>query len=1124
LYQTQALKNGRPTIAVLGASMTSFYHEEIMRGVQAAAEEKEINVIFYSGGPLNNPDKTVQSRETVFDLINMDIVDGVIAPFSSHSRYLTAQESQAFINRFSSHPIVNIGSQFKGCLNIIPDFKPGLTALINHYVKDHKYKKIALFRGPKTHQSSDYRTQVFKEQLQKHGITVDENLIVYSDMDYKNGQKSIADFIDNKKLTCDAIVSLNDQMAFGIIEALQKHNIRVPEDIAVSGTMNVPEGIFSNPPLTTIQEPIYELGKTAVYALLDKLNGLEPPSTTFVPTSLVIRNSCGCSSFVNNKKTDKNLSVSKPLDSLTTDNEKSIDCKCLNILKQVRCIEDSGRLSSIINKYKEAKENQNYTSFILALSNQLEHISNAENLMGWLEITSQIQINLFHESANSDNPKFYTECLEQLILLKDRTENKLVQLQKFGLKHSNNFLQELLKTLNASFDLVAIKDLVLETLHTADFYISVYSKENDTSIAENILAVRKKQVVTIQEKDRIFRANKLITSSGIFYEERYSLIVFPLSFRKSPLGFLLLNFSENNFLTYENLQVIISTALKNELQIQDLKKAEERFSDIAHSTSNWLWETDKNNVFTYSSLSVFDIIGYSSEETIGYKINSFSIIEKDDCYQKLLNREIFSDKECWFHHKNGDPRCLLISARPIFKDGLFEGYRGVFKDVTKQKSQDNKINHLAFYDILTDLPNRAMFMQKLEDIITSSTKKKSKFALIFLDIDRFKYINDSMGHASGDFMLTHVAQILQNSIRDHDVLARLGGDEFTIILPNIEKEADVLLIAKRITKNLETPILLKDRLFHVTMSFGIAMYPNDGEDSVTLLKKADNAMYQAKSQGRNRFVFYNKKIEQMNAIRKLNEDNLNEALNNNHFILYYQPQVDTFTQDILGVEALVRIKKEKNEIIAPNNFIPLAEELGLIDRIDEWVFNESCRQYSEWQKKGYKDIRMSINLSTLQFRNKDLVKTYMSIIDTHNINPNCLQLEITESTLIENESMALTILEDFKSHGLSIAIDDFGTGYSSFHLINLYPIDTIKIDRSFVKDAINNKKNEAIIKAIVGLANSLNLKIIAEGVETAEQYNFIKTMGCDEIQGYYFYKPACAKDIEKDLKKKNRYN
>jgi EAL domain-containing protein (putative c-di-GMP-specific phosphodiesterase class I) len=297
------------------------------------------------------------------------------------------------------------------------------------------------------------------------------------------------------------------------------------------------------------------------------------------------------------------------------------------------------------------------------------------------------------------------------------------------------------------------------------------------------------------------------------------------------------------------------------------------------------------------------------------------------------------------------------------------------------------------------------------------------------------------------------------------------------------------------------------------------LFPNDGVDAHDLLKKGDSAMYQAKSQGRNGYVFYDKLLEQKNTLRNMYEEILHEALATGGFILHYQPQVSVHTGCIVGFEALVRIQNSRKGIVAPNNFIPLAEELGLIGQIDEWVFDKACAQHVAWRSLGLKNTRLSINLSALQLRNDSVLDTYIKILESHHVDPGDIQIEITENALIENERVALKILQGFKNHGISIALDDFGTGYSSLSCINLYPIDTIKIDRSFVTDAVDNPRNKAIIQGTVLIATNLNLKIIAEGVETQDQYAFIKQLGCHEIQGYYFYKPCSAADAQALLEK-----
>jgi diguanylate cyclase (GGDEF)-like protein/PAS domain S-box-containing protein len=674
--------------------------------------------------------------------------------------------------------------------------------------------------------------------------------------------------------------------------------------------------------------------------------------------------------------------------------------------------------------------------------------------------------------------------------------------------------------LNSSFDLNDIKGYAVKILDLSDFYISVYEHKNiirDNAI--NLIAVRNKKIVKVDDSKKIYKSKKLIPQWTEPFKDRYDLMVFPLSFRKESLGFMVLNLTERSGSTYENMQAIISAALINELQIEELKEAEERFSDIAHSTWDWLWEMDSQNRFTYCSDSVKDIIGYTSEEVIGNNICEYFTAENNSYDLTMRKRENLVNVECMCMHKMGNRVCMLISSKAIIKDGIFVGFRGVFKDITQQKVQDLKIQKLAYYDILTGLQNRTMFQNKLDMMVNLSQISKQKFALMFLDIDRFKYINDSMGHISGDLLLKEVALILKRSVGASGSLYRLGGDEFTIILPNIQKKVEMCTIADKILKELVKPIIINGKQLFVTISIGIAIFPIDGSDSLSILKNADTAMYMAKDNGRNRYTFYDNSTEEKNRSRIYFEEILYSALKNKEFIVQYQPQVDSFTGKPMGVEALVRINSKQYGIIPPNDFIPLAEELGLIEQIDERTFEECCRQYSVWRNKGYENTRIAINLSAIQLRNKRFVKKYIHYMEKYNVTPSDIQLEITENALIENEDMALEILTEFKKYGVKIALDDFGTGHSSLHCIKIYPIDIVKIDRTFVKDSISNSKNISIIGAIVHMAKELNLKIVAEGVETFEQYEMIKSLGCNEIQGYYFCKPCYSKGIEEILHK-----
>lgn len=1112
MSEQHALKNGLPTIAVLSGSMTSAYQEGIMLGVNHVAEKKGYNVIGFCGGVLNSSNPLTLAREEIFNLVDMDIISGVISPFSAHTHLLDKQSKEQFIDRFSGVPTINIGSHIDGFTNVITDYETGLNELFEHLYHVHGHRNIVLLRGPKGHASSEKRMEIYKALLAKYDLPFDPDLVIYGNLNASTTKSIGEDFLTQNTKPFDAVIAINDNQAVGFIELLKDSGLRVPEDITVVGSMDTLEGEFASSPLTSIHEPLFALGRAAAMELIEQIEGKTPSSDIYIPTSLMIRKSCGCdSSFYHQTETVLNRSEEKQFNQGEDEDFIFKDTKAYSdgLVKRYKGGIIKSEVTSLLIEYQQAIYNKKFESFLKTLQLKLEESLKSEDIIIWLALTSKLKLSTLRYLEFEEDKQSLITFMACLIKLKNDFEQVAIKFQRFESEYYLNYFRTVVNNLNSTFDLTGIKKYTVDILQLSDFYISIFQDLNaDTVIAKNIISVRQNETVELDNKN--FIANRLLPNDIEVYKKRFTLMVFPLSFRKTPFGFMVINLSHRKGTAFESLRSIISSALKNEMLIQDLTKAEKRFSDIAHSTSNWLWETDVNNEFTYCSDSANYIIGYSPEHLIGKKLNEFNI--NHGCLDSMFNHGHLIDVECWYRHYSGRIICLLVSAKPIIMDGIFSGYRGVFEDITDQREQENKIKNLAYSDTLTGLANRTAFQDKLTEIIALSEKNKSKFALMFIDLDHFKHINDSMGHAAGDLLLIKLAGRLNQSIRSNDIVARLGGDEFIIILPDIKEKSEVIVIAERIFNNIKQPIIIHDKPVYSALSLGVSLYPSDGEDAQSLLRKGDNAMYQAKSQGRNGYSFYDKSLEEENALRNLCEDVLREALATNGFVLHYQPQVSAQTGKIVGFEALVRIINEHKGLISPNHFIPLAEELGLIDQIDEWVFEEACAQHAIWRRENLERTRLSINLSALQLRNDSVLDIYIEIIERYNIAPEDIQLEITENTLIENEHTALKILQGFKEYGVSIALDDFGTGYSSLNCISLYPIDTIKIDRSFVKDAVDNPKHKAIIKGIVLIASSLDLNIVAEGVETEEQYEFIKKLGCHEIQGYYFYKPCSKED------------
>ena len=426
------------------------------------------------------------------------------------------------------------------------------------------------------------------------------------------------------------------------------------------------------------------------------------------------------------------------------------------------------------------------------------------------------------------------------------------------------------------------------------------------------------------------------------------------------------------------------------------------------------------------------------------------------------------------------------------------------------------------YDQLTQLPDRMLFTQQLTRSIAIAKEQDTMLGVAFLDLDRFKNINDTLGHETGDCLLQQVAKRLKNCLRGYDVVARWGGDEFTLLLFGLRSAEDVSSIAERILHRLTAPFCVRGQgvqgqELYVTASLGIALAPYDGEDGQTLLRNADAAMYQAKAKGRNNYQVYFEEIN-ADARTQLNlETDLRRAIDNNELFLCYQPQVELLTGRWIGLEALIRWQHPVFGLIPPSKFIPIAEESGLIETIGHWVLEAACAQYRQWRQIGFPSLRLAVNLSAHQFHRSHLARSVMQILKASELDPKYLELEVTESAAMDDVNAAIETLKELSNAGMQIAMDDFGTGYSSLSVLKHFPLDTIKIDRSFVMDLVDSPSDAAIASTIIALAKGLNFKVLAEGIETPEQVAVLSEMGCDYAQGYWFSRPLSVQKIDEML-------
>jgi len=426
----------------------------------------------------------------------------------------------------------------------------------------------------------------------------------------------------------------------------------------------------------------------------------------------------------------------------------------------------------------------------------------------------------------------------------------------------------------------------------------------------------------------------------------------------------------------------------------------------------------------------------------------------------------------------------------------------------------NEIEHLAYHDALTGLPNRPLFLDRTIVALANANRAGHKLGVLFLDLDRFKDINDSLGHTVGDALLKSVAERIRRCVREGDTVARFGGDEFTLLIPKIDYVEDAAKIAQKVIETLKIPFEILDRELFITTSVGVSIYPNDGIDSETLIRNADTAMYRAKDQGRDNYQLYAPAMNVRALERLALENMLRKALHNEELVLHYQPLIDARTRMITGVEALIRWEHPELGLLYPASFISVAELSGLILPIEQWVLRTACRQIRYWQRKIVHDMTISVNLSARQFQQPDLAEQIRVVVEDCGIQPSTLQVEITESNAMQNADNTIHILRDLKSAGIRIAMDDFGTGYSSLNYLKRFPIDTLKLDRMFVNDVATDPIDAAIVSSVIDMAHSLSLKVVAEGVETDAQVDFLTRQQCDVLQGYLFGTPRTAEEME----------
>jgi diguanylate cyclase (GGDEF)-like protein/PAS domain S-box-containing protein len=614
-----------------------------------------------------------------------------------------------------------------------------------------------------------------------------------------------------------------------------------------------------------------------------------------------------------------------------------------------------------------------------------------------------------------------------------------------------------------------------------------------------------------------------VRSQATFLLRRQGKVVGTLDLYASQVGY----FDDELVKLLEDLAANLSFALDN-FQREEarlaaeaaLRESETRFRDFADAAGEYVWEANVQGRFTYVSSRVQSVWGYSDQELIGHGSSDFMPRGEADRVREWLQQHVqpdgsYRDLEHRILTKQGELRWLLVNCLAVHDEhGRPAGYRGTGRDITDRKSAEARISYLATRDPLTELPNRVLFNDRLEQGIVAARRSGQSLALMFIDLDRFKNINDSLGHEVGDLLLKEVAARMQDCIRKGDTLSRLGGDEFVVTLEGLQQAEDAAQVAAKIIKSLGRAFEIAGYTLNTSCSIGISIFPEDADDDRTLMKNADTAMYHAKEKGRNNYQFFSPEMNVRAVERHSLETALRAGLERNEFALYFQPQVDIRSGKVVGVEALLRWHHPERGLLAPATFMAVAEESGLIEPIGQWVLRSACQRAKAWQEAGYPPLKIAVNISARQLnRPREFSRGLSRILSSTGLDPRYLELEMTESLLLQNADENIAMLRKLGQDGVRIAVDDFGTGYSSLAYLRQLPIDTLKIDRSFVRDLESDPEDAAIIQAVVAMAHSLGLLVTAEGVETRAQLEALARIGCDEYQGYLFSKPLPPVEI-----------
>ncbi len=1131
----------RPTVGVLLPYVGGCYFTPLLAGVQRAARRRGARVVAFQTEGMD----LYWLTEGDTSPLGWDRIDGWIG--------ISDAERTAYYQRIAEaeKPLVTLSTRLPGqkACAVLPDNRQGIADAVRHLL-EHGHRRIA-FAGALNHPDVRERYEAYIAALCDGGVAPDSSLFLSCNSLLEVDGRAVGKQLAAARLPCTAIVAGTDALAIGIVDALQAAGHHVPDDVAITGFDDVERAQDMNPPLTTVHLPFDVLAEKAADLLLARLiDGTPLPELVRVPGTLIRRHSCGCTNRERRR-------LQLPSGAGMEDEPERFTQALLDVAAGGRVLDTV--LSGDIRPHAEkiathlaatvrgesglsATDVRDAWQILLTAAHEVETV---ETLLSLVEETAAGWLRAYRSEGPGEHAiqpalRSLRFDLMRAWRVVEQTRRRYVDANADANRKINLAL--------IGVDLASTP--ALSWLRWTRLRHAVFGEwRRATATAPRRLCIRSAfhagpEPFSLLGSEHLPAAFPTPELCDLLDEANANDImsIVPIAGRGQNRGLLAvvgpieIELTEDTgnlelwaallgaAMDREELMASLRLAFEREREFAEtLRQSEERYALAAHGANDGLWDWDVASGRVYLSARWKSMLGHDEHE-IGSNIDAwFCRVHEDDLpgLKEALEAPVGSGKTHIQHeyrmiHKDG--RHVWVLCRGIvLLDSRGNPVRvaGSQTDITASKEAEEQLRRNALHDALTGLPNRALLMDRLEQAIVRAQRTDARFAVLFLDLDHFKTLNDSLGHLAGDQLLVQIARRLGDCLRSIDTVARLGGDEFAIILTDLENDETASIIAERIQEALGEPFDLEGHRVFTSASVGITLSSDKSQRAADFLRDADTAMYRAKSQGRARHQLFDGQMHEQAMERLSVETGMRRALERNELVLYYQPIVSLETGSVVGVEALIRWNHPERGILAPADFLAVAEESGLTLPISEWVVRSACEQARLWQRP--QPMRISVNVPPQQLKHPSFVQLISNNLRRSALLPSAIGLELVESSLIENRGAIVDNLQQLRAMGVYVAVDDFGTGYSSLSYLKRLPIDALKIDRSFTQGIPSDPNDTAISTTIIAMARSLNLQVVAEGVETREQVEFLRHHGCHTAQGYFFSRPLPAEECLKFL-------